>query len=86
MNIHVTNLSLNTIDADLRKLFATYGRIESAIIIRDKVNGRPNGTALIDMPNDVHGSQAITSLNRTMVNGKSISVSEIKYSVKDYKN
>jgi len=86
MNIHVSNLSLNTIDDDLKKLFATYGTVNTAIILRDKWKGRSMGTALIDMLNPDEAGNAINSLNNTLLHGKLISVSEVKYSIKDNMN
>lgn len=76
MNIRVTNLSLNTVAADLRKLFSRYGQINSAYIIRDKNNGRPTGSALIDMVKDEEGRLAVESLHHTMIDGKTITVLE----------
>jgi RNA recognition motif-containing protein len=86
MNIHVSNLSLNTIDSDLKKLFETYGTVNTAVIVRDKWKGRSLGTAVIDMLNSAEASLAIKSLHNTMLHGKQISVSEIKYSIKDNLN
>jgi RNA recognition motif-containing protein len=86
MNIHVSNLSLNIIDSDLKKLFAAYGEVNSAVIIRDRLNGRSKGTAIIDMVNDSQGRQAIQCLDQTIIDGKPITVSEIRYSIRDYKN
>jgi RNA recognition motif-containing protein len=86
MNIRVSNLSLNTIDADLRKLFSEYGEVVSASVVRSNTNGRSQGTAIIDMVNDTHASQAIINLNSKMVDGKKISVSEIEYTPNRYKN
>lgn len=86
MNIHVSNLSHNTIDSDLRKLFAKYGEVESAVVIRDVINGRSRGTALINMVSAEHGQKAITYLHRSVLDGKVLTVNEIKYSVRDYKN
>lgn len=86
MNIHVSNLSLNIIDADLRRLFAAYGEVGSAVIIRDKNNGRSKGSAIIDMVNDKQGRQAILCLDQTVLDGKAITLSELKYSIKDYRN
>ena len=74
MNIHVSNLSLNIIDSDLRKLFAAYGDVNSAVILRDKLNGRSKGAAIIDMEVDSQARQAIQCLDQTMMDGKSISV------------
>lgn len=86
MNIHVSNLSMNIIDTDLKKLFAAYGEVNSAVIVRDRLNGRSKGSALIDMVNDAQARQAVLCLDQTIIDGKAITVSEIKYSIRDYKN
>lgn len=86
MNIHVSNISLNIIDSDIRKLFSAYGEVNSAVIIRDKLNGRSKGSAIIDMVNDSQARQAVLCLDQTILDGKAITVSEIKYSIRDYKN
>jgi RNA recognition motif-containing protein len=76
MNIRVTNLSLNTIDGDVRKIFSHYGEVNSAVIIRDKNNGRPTGSAIIDMVKEDEGRLAIESLNHSTIHGKTITVFE----------
>ena len=84
MNIHVSNLSLNVIDADLRKLFGAFGEVGSTEVLRDKRTGRSKGSALVGMPIDKQGRQAILCLNKTVIDGKAISVSEVTYSVGDH--
>jgi RNA recognition motif-containing protein len=86
MNIQVSNLSLHVIDSDLKKLFEAYGEVSSVVIIRNKLNGRSKGSAMIDMVNDAQARQAILSLDQTVLDGKSITVSEIRYSIRDNKN
>ncbi len=86
MNIQVSNLSLNTTDSDLRKLFSVYGEVNSAMVVRSNSNGRSQGTAIVDMINDAQAAQAILFLNRKMVDGKKISVSEVEYSPNRYRN
>lgn len=76
MNIQVFNLSMNTIDRDLRRLFAPFGIVTSAEVIRDKLNGRSKCNAMIEMPIESEARQAIESLHQTMLDGKKISVSE----------
>lgn len=77
MNIQVYNLSRNLRDTDLRRLFAAYGVVNSAEIMRDKLNGRSKGNGVIEMPVEQEARQAIESLDQTLVDGKKISVSEL---------
>lgn len=85
MNIQVSNLSHNIVDGDLRKLFSTYGEVLSAEVLRDRINGRSRGTALVDMINDAQGALAITGLHRTHLDGKAIAVTEKMYTPSRYK-
>ncbi|THU32523.1 RNA-binding protein [Niastella caeni] len=78
MNIQVYNLSRNTSDADLRKLFSPYGVVDSAEVMRDKLNGRSKGNGIIDMPVERDARQAIVALDQTLMDGKKISVSELR--------
>ena len=76
MHIQVLNLSMNTGDRELRRLFSAFGSVTSAEVLRDKFNGRSKCNALIDMPVDSEARQAIVSLHQTTFDGKKISVSE----------
>ena len=82
MNIQVYNLSLNTDDRDVRRLFSPYGIVASAEVIRDKLNGRSKCNAKVEMPVESQARQAIESLHQTLLDGKKISVSELKESPK----
>ncbi len=76
MNIQIFNLSLNTEDRDLRKLFSSFGNVTSAEVVKDKLNGRSKRNGIIEMPTDGEARQAIISLNQTMFDGKLVSVKE----------
>lgn len=77
MNIQVHNLSLNVIDSDIRKLFAAFGIVDAAEVIKDKLNGRSKGNAVVDMPVETQARQAIITLDQTIIDGKKISVREV---------
>jgi RNA-binding proteins (RRM domain) len=77
MTIQVHNLSHDTNDSDLRKLFSAFGVVNSAEVKRDRNNGRSKGNGVINMPIDNEARQAIASLDQTMMDGKKISVSEL---------
>jgi RNA recognition motif-containing protein len=76
MDIQASNLSIDTNDSDIRKLFSAFGIINSAEVVRDKLNGRSRCKALINMPVAAEARQAILSLDQTMMSGKKISVNE----------
>lgn len=76
MNIRISNISLNTTDTELRKLFNQYGNVDSAKVQRNSLNGRSLKYGRVSMPVAAQGLQAITSLDKTLLDGKVISVSE----------
>lgn len=76
MHIQVLNLSMNTDDRDVRRLFSTFGIVTSAEVLRDKFNGRSKCNAVVDMPVDSEARQAIVSLHQTTLDGKKISVTQ----------
>ncbi len=77
MNIRVSNISLNTTDTELRKLFVPYGNVDSARVVRNALNGRSLKYGQVSMPVSAQGKQAIASLDKTVLDGKIISVSEL---------
>jgi RNA recognition motif-containing protein len=86
MTISIANLSFNAIDSDLRKLFSAFGDVNSAVIVRDKLNGRSRGTGFVDMNSSIQGAQAISSLHNSTFDGKRISVSAVEYDPSEFKN
>ena len=74
MHIQVANLNLNVIEVDLQRLFTPFGEIMSVKIIRDKLNSRSSGKAVIDMPVEKQAEKAILSLDGSLIAGKKISV------------
>ena len=74
MNIYVSNLNFSTTSESLQELFAAYGEVESARIITDRVTGRSRGFGVVEIPNDEDGQKAISELNETDFEGKTISV------------
>ncbi|MBN9383755.1 MAG: RNA-binding protein [Chitinophagaceae bacterium] len=77
MNIKVSNISLNTTDAQLRKLFVPYGSVDNAMVYRNSLNGRSLKSGEVSMPVLAQAKQAIASLDKTIFEGNIISVSEL---------
>lgn len=77
MNIFISNLSYAITDADLNELFATYGEISSAKVIKDRETGKSRGFGFVEM-GDAEGQKAIDELNQAEYDGKVINVSVAK--------
>lgn len=78
MNIYVANLSFDIQDEDLRELFAPYGEVSSAKVIMDKVTSRSRGFGFVEMADNAAGQKAVTELNSTMLQGRSLKINEAK--------
>jgi len=74
MNIYVSNLNFSTTSESLQELFAAYGEVTSAKIITDRETGRSRGFGFVEMSDDTEGQNAISELNETDFEGKTISV------------
>ncbi|OGU28528.1 MAG: hypothetical protein A2057_02265 [Ignavibacteria bacterium GWA2_35_9] len=77
MNIHVGNLSPETTEEDLMKLFSRFGKVKSVNIIKYPSN-LSKGYGFIDMPASAEAQEAIQKLKSFDVKGKSIAVSEAR--------
>jgi RNA recognition motif-containing protein len=78
MNIYVSNLSFAVQNEDLEGFFTSYGEVTSAKIITDRETSRSRGFGFVEMPDDSAARKAIAELNGTMVEGRSISVTEAR--------
>ena len=78
MNIYVSNLSFNIQDKDLSGFFTGYGEVSSAKVIMDKVTNRSRGFGFIEMSDDKAAKEAISGLDGTTQDGRTIKVSEAR--------
>lgn len=79
MQIHVSNLHSNLIEADIQRLFSRHGEVGSVKLMRDKLNNRSLGRAFVEMPVQKEAVQAILSLHGDDVKGKRLVVKEVVY-------
>lgn len=78
MNMHVSNLSFNVQDNDLRDFFTPYGEVVSAKVINDRATGRSRGFGFVEMNDEEAAKRAMAELNNAMVDGRSIKVVEAR--------
>jgi RNA recognition motif-containing protein len=74
MNIYIGNLSYQTTEETLKRLFSDFGEIESIKVIKDRFTGRPKGYGFIEMPSNSEADQAIKALNGNRIDGSNIKV------------
>lgn len=77
MNIHVGNLSPDTTEEDLMKLFSQFGKVISINIMKYP-SSLSKGYGFIDMPATSEAKEAIQKLKAKDVKGKNISVGEAR--------
>lgn len=78
MNIYVGNLSFQTSEDELRELFAQYGQVDTATVIRDKFSGQSRGFGFVEMTNDSEAQAAIDALTGKEFGGRALRVNEAR--------
>ena len=76
--LYVGNLSYDVTDSDLENLFSPHGTVQSAQVIMDRDAGRSKGFGFVEMNSDQEAQAAITALNGTESNGRSLTVNEAR--------
>jgi cold-inducible RNA-binding protein len=75
--IFVGNLSFQTTEGDLSKLFEQVGQVESVNIITDRATGRSKSFGFLEMGEE-EADKAIAQFNGAELNGRSITVNEAR--------
>jgi len=74
MNIFAAKLSFDTQSEDLREAFEEFGEVSSANVIMDKFTGKSKGFGFVEMPDDDNARKAISELNDSSLDGRTIVV------------
>lgn len=72
--LFVGSLPWATDDQQLGDLFAKYGQVLSAKVLKDRETGRSRGFGFVEMANDDEADKAISELNGTDIEGRKIVV------------
>ncbi|KPK89003.1 RNA-binding protein [bacterium SM23_31] len=78
MNIYVGNLSHQVTEEELRQAFESFGKVESATLIKDKFSGESRGFGFVEMPSKTEARSAIDGLNGTELKERTLNVNEAR--------
>ena len=76
--LYVGNLSYETTEDELQKLFMEVGPVVSATLITDRASGRSKGFGFVEMETEQAAQEAIERLNNYELNQRTITVSEAR--------
>ena len=76
--LYVGNLAYGITDSDLERIFGEHGTVQSAQVIMDRDTGRSKGFGFVEMGADAEAQAAITALNGTEVEGRTLTVNEAR--------
>ena len=74
MNIFVAKLNYATSEDALRQAFEEFGTVDSAKVIMDRETSRSKGFGFVEMPDDNEAREAISGLNDSELDGRTIVV------------
>jgi len=78
MKIYVGNLSRDVSDEDLFKAFESFGKVESATVVKDKFTGESRGFGFVEMPSLSEARSAINDMNGKDLKRRPVNVNEAR--------
>ena len=78
MKLYIGGLAYSVADKELEELFATQGKVVSAVVIKDRDSGQSKGFGFVEMDDIKEGQNAIKELNGKEVSGRTIIVNEAR--------
>src|SRR5215831_17846915 len=76
--LYVGGLPYAATESQLTSLFAAHGTVESARVIADKFTGQSRGFGFVEMGSGSEAQKAISALNGTQLEGRTLTVNEAK--------
>ncbi len=76
--LYVGGLAYSVTEQELETLFAEYGKVISAAVIKDRDSGQSKGFGFIEMSEDTEAKTAMVALNGKEISGRAIMVNEAR--------
>lgn len=78
MKLYVGNLAFATTEEELKNAFASFGTVDSAIVIMDRETGRSKGFGFVEVHNDDEAKAAMEGMNGQQLGGRTLKVNEAR--------
>ena len=76
--LYVGGLPYSVTEQQLNELFAQQGAVSSAKVISDRYTGQSRGFGFVEMTTSEEAKKAISALNGTQLDGRTLTVNEAK--------
>jgi cold-inducible RNA-binding protein len=76
--LYVGGLPYSVTEGRLQEVFSTHGTVQSATVISDKFTGQSRGFGFVEMSSGSEAQGAISALNGTQLDGRTLTVNEAK--------
>jgi RNA recognition motif-containing protein len=76
--IYIGGLAYSVNDDELQTMFAEFGTVVSANVIKDRDSGQSKGFGFVEMSDDEAAKKAISELNGKEIGGRSVTVNEAR--------
>jgi RNA recognition motif-containing protein len=76
--LYIGNIGPNADKATLKALFAMFGKVKEAYIVKDERTGQSKGFGFVEMSTDEEAQRAITTLDGKNCGGYTVKVNEAK--------
>jgi RNA recognition motif-containing protein len=73
-SLFVAGLDFGIDDENLREVFSSFGTVESAKVITDRMSGKSRGFGFVEMSSAAEAEECIKNLHDTAVKGRTIAV------------
>jgi cold-inducible RNA-binding protein len=78
MKLYVGGLAYSVTDQELEALFAEFGQVVSATVIKDRDSGQSKGFGFVEMTDLKEAQEAMNQLNGKEVSGRKIMVNQAR--------
>ncbi len=78
MKLYTGGLPYSVTDEELQKMFAEFGTVVSAVVIKDRDSGQSKGFGFVEMETEDQGAAAIAGLHDKDVGGRKLTVSQAR--------